>query len=101
MAERTTRFTPALWVTAGALGALAASQAVQLLESDARAELVSSAGAYTLMTAEGTTDEILLVIDERQELLLVYRVENQNAVELYQRYELARIFTDARGRGRK
>jgi hypothetical protein len=67
---------------------------------EARADLVASVGGMTALTVAGASSEdLLLVIDGRSEELFVYRVENQQAVELQRRYSLPRMFTDARGQG--
>jgi len=68
--------------------------------SAARAEMVSGSGGYTVMTADGGTDEVLLVLDERNEELFVYRVENQRSVDLQERVSLTKLFADARAAAR-
>jgi hypothetical protein len=65
----------------------------------AKADVVATAGSMTSLTATAGSSDILLVIDGRSETLLVYRVENQNSVDLYNKYNLPRLFADARGRG--
>lgn len=71
---------------------------------EARADLVASNGNVTALTVSANTDDVLMVINGRQEELLVYRVENQTSVELFARHSLPRLFADARagamGRGR-
>ncbi len=69
----------------------------------AQAEMVSTAGPLTVMTSEGGNEEILLLLDGRAEHLSVYRVENQSSLELYKRYDLPKVFNEARSRamGRK
>ena len=62
------------------------------------AEMVSSAGEFTVMTTEGGTDEPLFVIDERQEKLLVYQIEQQRRVQLRSMEDLPKLFRDARAR---
>lgn len=93
----------AMWASAFVLAALVILQAGRLVGGEARAEMVSQAGTFTVLTADASSEDILLVLDSRKELLLVYKVENANSVELFQRYEVPRLFQDARGRvpGRK
>ncbi len=96
-----------LAVTAGVLTTLLA---VQVLggapplgprgggSSDANAGMVSSAGSHTIMTADGNNEDLLLVLDERNEELFVYRTDASKGVQLFQRMSLPEIFNDARGR---
>jgi hypothetical protein len=84
-------------VSAAVLAPLVVVQAGRVLGPTASAEMVSHAGNYTALTADSGTEDVLLVLDGRKELLLVYRMENQSALELYKRYELPRLFQDARG----
>jgi hypothetical protein len=101
---RARRLSPgALWASAFVLASLAVVQAGRLTGGQARADLVSQVGSYTVLTADAGTEDVLLMLDTRKEQVLVYKVENQNAIELYKRYELPRLFQDARGRtpGRK
>ncbi len=67
-----------------------------LFGSPAHAGLVSSVGEFTLMTVDGGTEDILLVIDNVSEEMLVYRVENQRVVNLEGRYKLPEVFEGAR-----
>jgi len=48
------------------------------------------------MTTDAQTDEVLLVLDNRTESLLVYRVQNVTSVELLQRASVSAMFADAR-----
>lgn len=103
MTENTTRRLSSstfMWASAFVLAALIVVQAGRMGESQARADLVSSVGGVTALTVAGAASEdLLMVIDGRSEELFVYRVENQNNLELYRRYSLPRMFTDARGQG--
>src|SRR5262245_26569139 len=86
--------TALLAFSAVVLGALLLVQVARLgLLPAARAEMVSEVGDFAVMTTSGGNDEVLLVLDNRSEDLSVYRVENQSALELYQRVNLHRIFT--------
>jgi hypothetical protein len=68
-----------------------------VLESTALANpMVSHVGGVTMMTTDAQTDEVLLVLDNRTESLLVYRVQNVTSVELLQRASVSAMFADAR-----
>ncbi len=64
----------------------------------ARADVVGQTGNLTALTLTASPQDVLLVLDGRSEELMVYRVENQNSVELHARYSVPRIFADARNR---
>lgn len=77
----------------------AAPGAVPMLESTAMATpMVSHVGNITMMTSDTGPDEILLVLDGRNETIMVYRVENSTAVELLQRASVPQMFTDAKAK---
>jgi hypothetical protein len=71
-----------LWASAFVIIALIIVQAGRLPGNAAYAEMVADRGSYTLMTADsgrgGDEDpnEILYVIDSREQTLLVYEVED-------------------------
>ena len=92
----------ALWASAFVLAGLVMLQASRLAPA-APADIVSSAGEFTALTADTGNDDMLVAIDNRRELLLVYKVANQSTLELYKRYNLPQVFTDARNKslGRK
>ncbi len=71
--------------------------------SEARAEMVSQVGGFTMLTTDAGNDDMLVVLDNRTDQLTVYKVENQSSIEQHKKYELSRIFADARSRaqGRK
>lgn len=85
-----------LWASALVILALILVQSSRMGGNRALAEMVSSSGGYTVMTADGGTDEVLLILDERSEELFVYRVENQRSVDMKERISLSRLFSDAR-----
>lgn len=87
-----------LSITAVLLLALIVLQTVGLPVPSAHAGLVSKTGGYTILTIEGGsgTSEIALVIDDRNEDLLVYSVNQARAVELRARESLPALFTAAR-----
>lgn len=62
----------------------------------ARAEMVTQTAQLTVMTADGGNEDVLLILDGRAENLSVYRVQNQNTLDLFKRYELPKVFGDAR-----
>ena len=110
---RTSRISVEGWLTLSAfllVGALALAwslrpaaapqawgQAWGPLESTAMANpMVSHVGGITMLTSDGGTEEVLIVLDNRTETLMVYRVDNSNAVELLQRTSVAAMFTEAR-----
>lgn len=86
----------ALWASAFVILALVLVTAGRGFGNAARAEMVSSAGDYTVMTTDAANGEIVLVLDERNEELLVYKILNQKEIELYQKLDLSRTFLDAR-----
>ncbi|MBK7403179.1 MAG: hypothetical protein IPJ41_00755 [Phycisphaerales bacterium] len=69
-----------------------------VLHTEARAEMVSESDHLVTMTAKGGNEDVLLVIDNRSEQLMVYKVNQQNAVDLLQRVELPKLFEAARAR---
>jgi len=101
---QTSRLSPQAWLWASmfVLIALIVVQAGRLGPSEARADLVSSAGDLTALTVEATNDDVLLVVDNRSESLMAYKIVNQTSVELFKTYSLPRLFGEARNRsGRK
>ena len=85
-----------LWASAIVILGLILVQSSRLVGSRAQAEMVSNSGGYTVMTADGGTDEVLIILDERSEEMFVYRVENQRSVDIKERVSLSQLFTDAR-----
>ena len=85
-----------LWVSAGVLAALVVVQGAGLLDRAASAEMVSNKSGYAIMTTDGGSEEIAVVIDERNETLLVYSIENRRRVVLQDRQSLPEMFTRAR-----
>lgn len=62
------------------------------------AEMASVSGSYTMMTTDGGNDEILVVIDSREEMALVYRIDQMNRLTLLERERLSELFVRARAR---
>lgn len=67
-----------------------------LINQPAHAEMVAESGHLVTMTAKGGNEDILLIIDNRSEQLTLYKVGQQNALELVQRIELPELFESAR-----
>lgn len=87
-----------LWVSAGVLAALTIVQGAGLIDRPAYAEMTASASGYRLMTTDGGSDELLVVIDDRNETLLVYRQENRQRISLVDRESLPDLFRRARAK---
>lgn len=85
-----------LWVSAGVLAAMIVVQGSGMFESQAGAEMSTTSGSYSIMTTDGNNDEILVVVDSRQEALMVYRTLNINSLVMLEREELSSLFTRAR-----
>jgi len=72
----------ALWASAFVIAALIIVQAGRLPGNQAHAEMATGNGTYTLVTADAGTggderpDELLYVIDSRDQVLLVYEIED-------------------------
>ena len=66
--------------------------------SSSRAGMVSQSGPYTIMTNDTGNEDLVVVLDNRNEQLMVYRVENNKSVQLYQKLALPRLFLDAKAR---
>ncbi len=69
-----------------------------LVNQPAHAEMIAESGHLITMTAQGGSEDILLVLDNRTEQLTVYTLGNQNALELIQRLELPDLFQAARAK---
>lgn len=93
---RTDLSSGALWASAFVISALILVQASRDGGTRARAEMVSTTGEYTVMTTSAGNDEILVVLDNRNEQLFVYRVENQRSIQLHADEDLREIFSTAR-----
>lgn len=68
--------------------------------SIASGSVVAQTGGLTVMTSEVPGEDILLVLDSRNEELFVYRADNKVGVQLLQRYPVPQLFVDARARTR-
>jgi len=72
--------------------------AAGLLQPEAEAGVVSQAGTTTILTAEVSNEDIVLILDARTEEILAYRTDLQRGMELLQRVSLPQVFSDARAR---
>ncbi len=103
--SRHTRIDP-LAVSAAALALVAAVQIGVKLgagspEPSALAEMASGVGEYKIMTtASNDNEELLFVLDNRNEQLMVYGVNQNTGLELQARETLGQVFADARAASR-
>ena len=71
-----------------------------IINQPAHAEMVSQTGHLVTMTAQGGTGDILLVLDNRSERLMVYKINTQNTMDLLENIELPTLFESARAKRR-
>jgi hypothetical protein len=83
----------ALWASAMVIVALIILQAGRV--PTASADMVSVAGGMQIMTTPGPSDELVYVLDTRDERLYVYQVVNQASLELLDRQDVAQMFSAA------
>ena len=94
----------ALWASAFILGALVIMQAGEITGPTAWAGESGSAGDYTLLTVNSgrggdvDPDEVLFIIDNREQVLLVYEIENaqQKRITFRDGGSVAMLFSRAR-----
>ncbi|HVP73547.1 MAG TPA: hypothetical protein VMS30_07405 [Phycisphaerales bacterium] len=94
----------ALWASAFVILALIIIQAGRLPGTSANAAVQADRGSYTIMTADsgkgGDTepDEILCVLDSREQILMVYEIEDarRGGMMLRDGYALSDLFLKAR-----
>lgn len=78
---------------------LAALLAVQMWRpAPAEGAVVSRAGGLTVLTCDAGNEDILVILDERNEWLNVYRTDGRLGVQLLQRLPLPDLFAEARAR---
>ncbi|MDX2130682.1 MAG: hypothetical protein SFY69_01360 [Planctomycetota bacterium] len=89
-----------LVVVAAVLALLVLVQALRPRDAEpvALGEMVSRAGAMTALTADAGNEDVLVVLDERSEMLLIYRTDTRNGVQQLSRLPLQTLFTEARAR---
>ena len=93
-----------LWASAFVIAALIILQAGRLPGNAAYGDMTSDRGAYSVMTADSgrggdeDPDEILYVIDSRDQVLLVYDIEDSRRAQIILRdgYSLDNLFMRAR-----
>jgi hypothetical protein len=96
----------ALWASAFVLAALVIVQAGRYPGKAAQAEMTATRGSYTILTTDagrgGDTNpwELLYLIDSRDQILLVYEIEDarQNTMHLRDGASLEYLFRVARPR---
>lgn len=92
----------ALWISAGILAALLGAEtligAPPMGGGSAHGGMVSQRGQHTVMTAESSNEDLLLVLDGRSEHVFVYRTTQQNGIQLFQKLSLPQVFLDAKAR---
>ncbi|MGE3107199.1 MAG: hypothetical protein AB7G11_02870 [Phycisphaerales bacterium] len=62
----------------------------------AGADVVSRVGDYTILTLGADNDDVLVVLDGRNESLSAYRIKNKNSLDLVESIELKAIFAEGR-----
>ena len=106
MSHRNSNNVGVLWASAFVIAALVITQAGRLPGPTAYAETASSGADYVLLTArsgrgkELEPDEVLYVIDNRDQVLLVYEVEDaqRNLIVARAGGSLVNLFRNARPR---
>jgi len=93
----------ALWISAGILTGLLGVQTLVGAPpvgggGSAHAAMVSQRGQHTVMTTESGSEDLVLVLDGRNETLFVYRTSQQTGVQLFQKLGLPQVFADAKAR---
>lgn len=88
-----------LWLLASALvlGGLLVAQLGRLTGgTPAYADLVNQGNDFGILTSISTGDDLVVVLDQRNEELLVYTPYNQRAIEFKARHSLKDLFTTGR-----
>jgi hypothetical protein len=60
------------------------------------AGLVADVNGFTILSNEVSNEEIVCVLDSRQEQLMVYRLDGRDGIQLLQRVSVSQMFNDAR-----
>jgi hypothetical protein len=103
----TVLITRALWLSAGVLLGLVLFRSDPLSFGEpifknrgdkSHAGMIGQAGPFTLMTSTASNEELFIVVDGRDEQMMVYKVENGNAANLLQKASLPRLFLEAKSR---
>lgn len=92
-----------LWITAVLLAFLVALQAnISLGQPEALSKgargggMVSHTQTATIMSADGGAEDMVLVLDARNETLNVYRLDARTGIQPLQRLPLSQAFLDAK-----
>ena len=106
MSERSTSRwrTAPLWASAFVIGALVIVQAGRLPQPAAYGEMAASQGDYTILTTDSGRggdigpDQILYVIDNRDQVIMVYQIEDarRHQIVLRDGWSLDTLFRRAR-----
>jgi hypothetical protein len=101
---RRSRLESLLLLSAGALLAFAAwawiSGPLSALRGTPAVADVAIAGTdHGLLTSDGGGDDVLVVLDQRNEELLLYRPVNGRTIDFRGRFSLRQLFTEARATG--
>ncbi|MCA9305154.1 MAG: hypothetical protein R3B46_08600 [Phycisphaerales bacterium] len=93
----------ALWASAFVIAAMIVSQASRLgAGNPAYAGNVSEVGDLTVMTASaGDNEDVLAVLDRRDEILYIYGVEQGRDLTLFQIHRVDELFQEAKGSTRR
>lgn len=60
------------------------------------AEMVASGSDVAIMTSDGGSNDIVVVLDQRAEELLVYQPQNGKSLQFHGRYPLRDLFAEGR-----
>ena len=89
----------AMWASAFVLAGLTLMQTQRFGTPSAHGtDIVSNVGGDTALTFETQNEDLVAVIDGRQEALFVYHIVNKNTLEQLASYNLSQTFADARNR---
>lgn len=88
---------------ASAPDAAIGSPALSLAMAGMSADVVAQVGEYSMLAFSAGSEDVLVVLDGRNEQYFAYRIRNQREVELLERQSLASVFGTAKaiGPGRK
>lgn len=86
----------ALWASAFVVMALIIVQAGTVSPASAQADMVSKAGEYTVLSTNAGSEDIIIVLDNRAEELMAYKIVNQSSIQLLQKTSLPETFIRGR-----
>jgi hypothetical protein len=64
----------------------------------AHAGMVGQVSQHTILAADASNEDLVLVLDGRNEEVFVYRTDMNKGMQLFQRLSLPQVFIDAKGR---